>query len=215
MSTEPSWPSLYNWAIEIFPIEGKDPVQPEGFYLYDRTRTYHAPFYLPVTRPEQSLDIFRFTLYWTLVFYTPAYILCASYAFLNLTFPPTRIPRRSPRTRSRSSFGFPFPSSYFAPAPPVTSNEIPLLEAVPNNVPRNTQAQAALAYRYRALFKPNERRSRLAVALLVFLAFTVFSVAGAVIGSVIIGYLLAALFKAGGYNMSTYVRVALPRVQLR
>ncbi|KAH9933449.1 uncharacterized protein B0H18DRAFT_645932 [Fomitopsis serialis] len=187
MSTEPSWPSLYNWAIEIFPIEGKDPVQPEGFYLYDRTH------------------IFRFTLYWTLVFYTPAYILCASYAFLNLTFPPTRIPRRSPRTRSRSSFGFPFPSSYFAPAPPVTSNEIPLLEAVPNNVPRNTQAQAALAYRYRALFKPNERRSRLAVALLVFLAFTVFSVAGAVIGSVIIGYLLAALFKAGGYNMSTWM----------
>ena len=35
MSTRPSWPSLYNWAIEVFPIEGRDPVQPEAVYLYD------------------------------------------------------------------------------------------------------------------------------------------------------------------------------------
>ncbi|TFY69308.1 hypothetical protein EVJ58_g487 [Rhodofomes roseus] len=187
MSTEPSWPSLYNWAIEVFPIEGKLPVQPEGVYLYDRN------------------EIFRFTLYWTLVFYTPAYILCASYAFLNLTFPPTRIPRRTPRTRSRPSFGMPFPSSYFPPAPTVTGIEIPLMEAAPKRVPGNTQTQAILAHRYRALFKPNERRSRLAFALLVFLAFATFSVAGAVVGSAIIGYILAAVFQAGHYNMSTWM----------
>lgn len=72
-------------------------------------------------------------------------------------------------------------------------------------VPGNTPAQAALAQRYRALFKPNERRSRWAFALLVFLGFTTFAVAGAVIGSAIIGYILAALFQAGKYNMSTCV----------
>lgn len=71
----------------------------------------------------------------------------------------------------------------------------------------NTQAQAALAQRYRALFKPNERRSRWAFALLVFLGFTTFAVAGAVIGSAIIGYVMAALFEAGKYNMSTCVLI--------
>ncbi|EPT03084.1 hypothetical protein FOMPIDRAFT_47671 [Fomitopsis schrenkii] len=152
MSTRPTWPSLYSWDIEVFPIEAGDPVQPDAVYLHNHN------------------DVFRFTLYWTLVFYTPAFILAASYAFLNLTFPPARVPRRGPRTRSS-----------------------------------NTQAQAALAQRYRALFKPNERRSRWAFALLVFLGFTTFAVAGAVIGSAIIGYVMAALFEAGKYNMSTWV----------
>ena len=72
-------------------------------------------------------------------------------------------------------------------------------------VPGNAQAQTALVQRYRALLKPNERRSRWAFALLVFLGFTTFAVAGAVIGSAIIGYILAALFQAGKYSMSTCV----------
>lgn len=75
----------------------------------------------------------------------------------------------------------------------------------PKLPPSNIPAQTALAQRYRALFKPNERRSRWAFALLVFLGFTTFAVAGAVIGSAIIGYIMAALFQAGKYNMSTCV----------
>ncbi|KZT70861.1 hypothetical protein DAEQUDRAFT_170626 [Daedalea quercina L-15889] len=185
MSTQ-SWPSLYNWIIELFPIQNRAPVQPGGIYLYDHN------------------EIFRFTLYWTLVFYTPPYILCASYAFLNLTFPPQRARNRL-RTRPRPSFASHFPSSYFGPPPTVTGNEIPLVEAAPKQVLGNTHAQLALAHRYRALLKPNERRSRLAFALLVFLGFTTFSVAGAVIGSAIIGYILAGLFQAGKYNMSTWI----------
>ena len=153
-----------------------------------------------LTNSSRIADIFRFTLYWTLVFYTPAFILAASYAFLNLTFPPARTPRRGSRTRSRPSLGLPFSSTYFGNSPTAAGNEIPLMET-----PGNTPAQAALAQRYRALFKPNERRSRWAFALLVFLGFTTFAVAGAVIGSAIIGYILAALFQAGKYNMSTCV----------
>ncbi|PCH42985.1 hypothetical protein WOLCODRAFT_55865, partial [Wolfiporia cocos MD-104 SS10] len=54
-----SWPSLYNWAIQVFPIQPRELMQLAGVYLYDR----HT--------------IYNFTLYWTLVFYAPAYILSA------------------------------------------------------------------------------------------------------------------------------------------
>lgn len=35
-------------------------------------------------------EIFRFTLYWTLILSLPLYSLCGIFAFLNLTFPPSR-----------------------------------------------------------------------------------------------------------------------------
>lgn len=31
----PEWPSLYNFLIEVNPIPHRDPVQPQGFYLYN------------------------------------------------------------------------------------------------------------------------------------------------------------------------------------
>ncbi|KAJ3785495.1 hypothetical protein GGU10DRAFT_195492 [Lentinula aff. detonsa] len=68
--TNPSWPSLYNPRSELFDIEHHDPIQPGGFYLVN------------------SQDVFRFTLYWTLVFYIPVFFIFGSYAFFNLTFPP-------------------------------------------------------------------------------------------------------------------------------
>ena len=34
-SPSPSWPSLYNFLIEIVPFEGRGAVQPAGKYLYD------------------------------------------------------------------------------------------------------------------------------------------------------------------------------------
>ncbi|KAJ3835839.1 hypothetical protein F5878DRAFT_291551 [Lentinula raphanica] len=67
----PSWPSLYNPRSELFDIEHHDPIQPGGFYLLN---------------PQ---DVFRFTLYWTLVFYIPVFVVFGSYAFFNLTFPPS------------------------------------------------------------------------------------------------------------------------------
>ncbi|CCM03465.1 uncharacterized protein FIBRA_05598 [Fibroporia radiculosa] len=183
MSTASVWPSLYNWVIELFPIGGKAPVQPGGYYLYDRN------------------EIFRFTLYWTLVFYGPAYIICATYAFFNVTFPPSR---PSPEhLKRRPSFPVPFSSSYFGAPPMVAVNDIPMTPYSPIPPEADAETTAALAHRYRALLKPNEKRSRVTFALLVFLAFAVFSVAGAVIGSAVIGYVLAGLFKAGDFNMST------------
>ncbi|KAJ7803206.1 hypothetical protein B0H14DRAFT_1647528 [Mycena olivaceomarginata] len=58
--TPPSWPSLYNPGIELLHIVHHDPVQPDGAYL------------------SHPFDIFRFTLYWTLIFYTPIFLCCGS-----------------------------------------------------------------------------------------------------------------------------------------
>src|SRR5215471_18375478 len=98
-------------------------------------------------------------LYWNLIFYTPFFLVCGTYAFLNLAFPPSK--RRNPS-----------PPSY--PLTPLTSSShAPLSERPPTIHVR---------------LKPNERRSRIAFAVLVLLTFLTLSVAGSVIGSAIIGY---------------------------
>lgn len=53
--------------------------------------------------------------------------------------------------------------------------------------------------------KPNERRSRLAFATLVLLIYGGLSLLGATLGSAVVGFILAGLFKSGGFYMSTYV----------
>ncbi|KAK0185485.1 hypothetical protein F5146DRAFT_986944 [Armillaria mellea] len=65
----PSWPSLYDPSLEFFEITNHDAEQPGAVYLY------------------RYGQIFSFTLYWTFVFYTPIFIVCATIAFLNVLFP--------------------------------------------------------------------------------------------------------------------------------
>ncbi|KAG1728284.1 uncharacterized protein EDB91DRAFT_1239405 [Suillus paluster] len=89
--TAVSWPSLYNPTIEL--SVGRDPVQPGGSYLVN---------------PD---DIFRFTLYWTLIFHIPFYAICGIYAFLNFAFPPSR----------RSIATFPLEASTHIPISPEPS----------------------------------------------------------------------------------------------
>ncbi|PBK95954.1 hypothetical protein ARMGADRAFT_754506 [Armillaria gallica] len=67
---KPSWPSLYDPSLEFFEIPDHDAEQPGAVYLYHYGQ------------------IFSFTLYWTFVFYTPIFIVCAAIAFLNVLFPP-------------------------------------------------------------------------------------------------------------------------------
>ncbi|KAJ6465168.1 hypothetical protein C8R47DRAFT_1224448 [Mycena vitilis] len=158
----PSWPSLYKPGIELLGIPHRDPVQVGGHYL---------------THPS---DIFRFTLYWTLIFYTPVFLCCGLYAFLNLTFPPTQrpvIPRREPSDDS----SYPLTLLPYSPRDP----DAPLLRP-----PRP---------------KPNQGRSRTTFAMLVFLGFMTLSVAGAVASSAIIGFVLAGLYKLAKFNMSTWI----------
>lgn len=155
-------------------------MQPKGHYLYDPT------------------DIFRFTLYWTLVFYTPAFFLCGTYAFLNLLFTPQSRVRRYLR---------------LAPSERNTSPELPLQTLKP--VPRSPvdSADAASPCKTNSKHRPNERRSRLTFALLVALTFAGTAVGGAVVGSAVLGYVMAGLFKVARFNMSTWIPFLMALMQ--
>jgi len=74
----PSFPSLYNPLIERY----RDCEQP----------------YSSVTYLENAGDVFRFTLYWTLILYTPVFALPALWGLL-VHFIPHRISRRRQRAR--------------------------------------------------------------------------------------------------------------------
>ena len=148
---------------------------------------------------RQCPDIFRFTLYWTLVLYTPAFIICGAYAFLNLTFPPRRPLRKGYKTRP--------PLSDSGPSYRSVSNgeRIPLRRYDRRGLGVDISNQSQLRLPSRSPAKQNEKRSRVTFAILVFFLFACFALGGAIVGSAIIGYVVAGLFKAAKYNMSTYV----------
>ncbi|KAI0346924.1 hypothetical protein BDW22DRAFT_473146 [Trametopsis cervina] len=179
ISSSPSWPSLYNIFKEIQPIANRLPVQPGAFYL------------------EDASDVYKFTLYWTLVFYMPAFMLCGTYAFVNLAFTPESRVRR-----------YLFLSSSRYSAVP-TRSDIPLRHY--RNKPDQLTADQSLAVgRSR---RPNARRSRVTFALLVLFTFTCCAVGGAVVGSAVLGYVMAGVFKAANYHMSTWIPLLLALIQ--
>ena len=153
------------------------------------------------------VDVFRFTLYWTIVLYVPAFVLCGFYAFLNLSFPPRKPPRKSYRTRPPLQH---VGSSYRSGT---DSESIPLRRYERQTLGAGGRGQSQFHAPSRSPAKQNERRSRLTFALLVFLWFAVFALGGAVVGSAIIGYVLAWLFSSAKYNMSTYVCFLVHRRQ--
>ncbi|KAF8903465.1 hypothetical protein CPB84DRAFT_1677951 [Gymnopilus junonius] len=167
-NTTPPWPSLYSPALEIVDIAHHSPIQPGAAYL------------------EHAHDIFRFTLYWTLIFYTPPFLICGLYAFWNYAFPPSTIPPSIPEA---------YPLSSMVSRSPQFPTDAPPMQ--PTKLPRT-----------------NERRSRVAFALIVLLTFLTLSVAGAVIASAIMGFIVAGLYKAGNFHMSTWIPFLLAMIQV-
>lgn len=84
-----------------------------------------------------------------------------------------------------------------------TSGEVPLkpFRATLSPVSDNYAAPAAS----RAKTRHNERRSRLTFAIIVAFVFAICAVGGAVLGSAVLGYVMAGLFRAAGFHMSTCV----------
>lgn len=111
-----------------------------------------------------------------LIFHLPLFFLCGTYAFLNLTFPP-----------SQQSLKSIYPLS--------------TLRAVPaghDNIDASSQLDQRITPP-----RANEGRSRLTFAILVLLGFLTLSLMNAVIGAAVVGYVLVGVFNAAHFNMST------------
>ncbi|KAJ8082425.1 hypothetical protein PM082_008280 [Marasmius tenuissimus] len=206
----PPFPSLYNPREELFGIGRFEPgTEHQGIYL------------------KQASDVFTFTFYWILIFYLPAFVFCGFFAFLNLTFPPTRKRKQSQRRKS--------------PNKPNTDTwgghlSIPLTPLTPSNRPNNPNDND-YGHNYQTLRsdvgvpllrppspafvpqsspppprpkprKSKERRSRVTFALIVLVLFLVAGLLGAIVSAAIIGFVLHGVYKAGGFNMSTWVPFA-------
>ena len=145
----------------------------------------------------KRIDVFRFTLYWMLIFLSPFFLITGGIASFNIIYPPRHDYENGiPSTRSRTLQ--PVPDSHSAiPLTPLTSARSPdlLLPEVPEVV--DTEERRATQPR------KNVRRSRITYALFTLLSFLVTVLAASFFWSAVIGYVLWALFRTGDFNIST------------
>ncbi|KAF5331316.1 hypothetical protein D9758_015795 [Tetrapyrgos nigripes] len=210
---EPSWPSLYNPHSELSHIQHQDPIQPGATYLTD------------------AEDVFRFTLYWTLVLYLPLFALLGLYAAFNLAFPPSR-----KRARGMDPFGDDAGNEDQEHAYPLNTLPPPTNRRNSNhflsvNVGNGYQSlRSDLAPSFSSQSEPplspsrlhpqrvpkriNAGRTRLIVAFLVFLVFFSTFLIGAVLSSAIVGFVVFGLYKAGHFYMSSWIPFLWAAIQV-
>ncbi|KAH9967396.1 hypothetical protein BC827DRAFT_1173848 [Russula dissimulans] len=179
----PTWPSLYDPFLEFHNLEHRPPIQPGGHYLT------HAG------------DVFRFTFFWTLIFNSLFFFVTGGIACFNVIYPAQRHNNgfiSASFTRDPAPQPAP-PSNSMIPLTPLTSVQSPepLLPGqsgtVDDGEPRAPQP------------RKHVRRSRATYALFTLLAFLVTALVASFVESAVVGYVLWAVFQAGGFNLSTWL----------
>lgn len=123
-------------------------------------------------------------------------MLCGTYAFINLAFTPESRLRRFLYLSRPKYTAVPTSAKHDIPLHPVPRSPIP------SHLHEDTHTTGTRASGKQRV-RQNERRSRLTFALLVLLTFAVCAVGGAVVGSAVLAYVMAGVFKAARFHMST------------
>jgi hypothetical protein len=164
-----SWPSLYGPAKEVGFLSPPD--RPGGYYLSD---------------PD---DVFKFTLYWTLIFHLPFNFIAGIYAFFNFLFPPAR------SVRDRIVLVSP-PAHLHSHSHSLSSHSHSQTQAQPQPPPVDEWPKPP---------RLNACRSRWTFALLVLFSFLCISLVSAVVGAAVIAFVLVWVYQSGGFYMSTWI----------
>ena len=194
-----SWPSLYSPAIEVGFLG--PPVRPGGYYLSDSDGTSQSPFNAKYPSSIQILDIFRFTLYWTLIFHLPFNFIAGIYAFFNFLFPPVRDAGATAVLASPPVRGH-------TPSHSRSQSQTQSYSQSQRNFQPQFYSRSHPSPSVDEWLKPprtNARRSRWTFSLLVLLTFLVLSLLRAVLGAAVLAGVLVAVYRTGGFYMSTYV----------
>lgn len=207
----PTWPSLYDPLTEFYNLEHRAPIQPDGRYLTHAGGGYS---FRSLTSPSPSgrlthhlerVDVFIFTFYWSLVFHSLLFLITGGVACFNIIYPSRRHKYGYGVTSASMNRNYalrPASQSHhpMIPLSPLASGQSPdpLLpeppeppDTIDTEVPRPPQP------------RKNVHRSRVTYAIFTLLAFLVTALAGSLVESAVVGYVLWAVFSAAKFNVST------------
>lgn len=192
-----SWPSLYSPAKEVG--FNSPPDRPGGYYLTDPDGS--SPPLSNALGTDPTTDVFKFTLYWTLIFHLPFNFIAGIYAFFNFLFPPVRSVRD--------------PVVLMSPPAHLHSHSRSLSQSFSHSHSRShsqtqAQPQPPPVDEWPKPPRVNACRSRWTFALLVLFSFLCISLVSAVVGAAVLAFVLVWVYQSGGFYMSTCVPVVPP-----
>jgi len=189
-----SWPSLYSPAYEV------------GFV---------GPAYRPGGRYlSHAEDVFKYTLYWTLIFHLPFNFVAGVYAFLNFVVPPRvrevgkaeeavgeDVGEGGDREEGELVLLATIHPSAEAEAVPGPSSAYP--PPTPSN--QNTESEDKNPTLRTRKGRTNVLRSRYTFSLLILLAFLAYGVLSSVLGAAVLAWVIVGVYRAGGFCVSTWI----------
>ena len=195
--TAPKFPSLYRPSVDVTSSN-------QGVYLYDAEREYHIlPLHASILFHSTStisvianvlmmmgvgmiLGIWKFTLYWTLILLGGIFLLCSLLASFSLLLSLTYF-RHDPSTTNK-------------PPIPTTRSDHTKTDAQHAHHPANIYPPTHPLVHHHT---PKRRRPPIWPVLVLPCIMAGVAAVVALVSGTVVGFALAAVYSAGGFNMST------------